>query len=62
MPSQMRSEFVIGFYDKLTGEKLSGDIKCSIEGCAKTMVGGTYGEIVLAMMQYSDAVVAMMTN
>ena len=58
-PSQMRSEFVIAFYDKTTGEKLSGDIKCSVEGCAKGMVGKTYNDIVLAMMQYSDAVVAL---
>ena len=56
------SEFKIAFYDKTTNTKLSGDILCSVEGCARTMVNGTYKNIVLTMMRYSDAVTALISK
>ena len=54
-PRQMRSEIVIGFYDAVTGEKVYGDIICSVEAFAKGNEGKATEKLTIAMMVYGDA-------
>jgi hypothetical protein len=54
-PRQMRSEIAIGFYDAETGEKVYGDIICSVEALAKANEGKATEQLTIAMMVYGDA-------
>ena len=57
-PLQMRSEVRIAFYDVATGEKVYGDIVCSVEALAKNNAGKATEALTIAMMVYGDAAAA----
>ena len=58
-PLYMRSAYTIAIYDKATGEKVYGDIVCSIADLAKAHENKTYHNVASAMLAYGDAVDAI---
>ena len=58
-PLYMRSEYRIAIYDATTGEKVYGDIVCSISALAAAHEGGAYHNVAVTMMAYGDAVAAL---
>ena len=58
-PLYMRSEYRIAIYDATTGEKVYGDIVCSISALAAAHEGGVYHNVAVTMMAYGDAVAAL---
>ena len=61
-PLQMRSEVRIAFHDAVTGEKVYGDIICSVAALAMANQGKSTEALTIAMMVYGDAAVAQFSN
>ena len=57
-PRQMRSEIKLAFHNAATGEKVYGDIICSVAAFAKDHKGKTTESVIIAMMVYGDAALA----
>ena len=58
-----RSEYRISIYDKTTGEKVYGDIVCSVADiAAKYENDPVYHNVVATMLAYGDAVTALYGN
>ena len=58
-PLNMRTEYRLAFHDAETGEKVYGDIICSVAAFAASHENTVNKPIVIAMMAYGDAVVAL---
>ena len=61
-PMNMRSEVVLGFYDVETGERVYGDIICSVAAFAKGNEGKPTEQLTIALMVYGDAAAAQFNN
>ena len=58
-PLYMRSQYTIAIYNKTTGEKVYGDILCSIADLAASHQGTANHNVAATMLVYGDAVAAL---
>ena len=58
-PAFMRTEFTVALYNSTTGEQVSTQIKATVQGYAATLLNSDSRDLVIAMMRYCDAVLAI---
>ena len=56
--ANMRDTYTIALYDA-NGNAVTAVYNVSVEGYAKAQLGGTYNDVVIAMMRYGDSVAAI---